>query len=96
MSDKIYPKGLRTFPPREGAPDFVKGSLIVTMNELVRFGQDNPQLLTEYNGQKQLKLQMLDGRDGLYLLVDTYKPDANRVPDEQPPVNGNSDEPLPF
>ena len=98
MSEKVYPKGLRTFPPHASAPDFVKGTLIVTLNELVAFCKNNEQYLTEYNGAKQLKLNILEGDKGLYFQVDTYKPEGNtRVDDERPAVNGNvDDEPLPF
>jgi len=98
MSDKVYPKGLRTFPPREGAPDFVKGTLIVTLNDLIKFAKGRPDLLTEYNGQKQLKCNILEGDKGLYFQVDTWKPDANQRPEPQPEVDGNldSEPPLPF
>jgi hypothetical protein len=70
---KVYPKGIRVFEPRAGAPDFVKGSVLVTPDELVKFCNDNPDLMTEYNGQKQLRLDLLDGKDGLYVAVNTYK-----------------------
>ena len=98
MSEKketIYPKGLRTFKPHEKSPDFVKGTLIITLNELVKFCKENPELLTEYKEQKQLKCQILDGKDGLYLVVDTWKPEKkddnfNDVEDL------NKDDDLPF
>lgn len=79
MADKIYPKGLLTFPPREGSPDFVKGTLIITLSELIQFAKENASLLTEYEGQKQLKCQMLDGSKGLYLVVDTWKPSKDKA-----------------
>ncbi len=102
MSETIFPEGLRVFPPRDGAPDFVKGSLIITLNELIAFCKNNPSYLTEYNGNKQLKLSILSAKDNprkLNLTVDTYKPEGNtRVDDDRPAVNGNidDDEPLPF
>lgn len=92
MTEKIYPKGLRTFPPREGAPDFVKGTLIITPRELVDFIKERPDLLTEYNGNKQLRCNILEGDKGLYFQVDTYKPEQQ--PTSPPPVD--DDEPLPF
>jgi len=73
MADKIYPKGLRTFPPREGAPDFVKGTCLVTINELVKFCKDNPDYMSDYKGEPQLKLDIKDGDNGLYFTVNTYK-----------------------
>jgi hypothetical protein len=95
MSEKVYPKGLRTFPPREGAPDFVKGTLIITPRDLVEFIKERPGLLTEYNGAKQLKCNILEGDKGLYFVVDTWKPDPNQRPEPQPEADGNN-EPLPF
>lgn len=74
MSEKIYPKGLRTFKPNDNAPEFVKGKLIITMNELYTFCKENESLLTEYKGQKQLQCDILDGNNGLYLVVNDFKP----------------------
>lgn len=84
--DKKLVQGIRVFNPHANAPAFVKASIVITLNDLVKFGKDNPELLTEYNGAKQLKLQMLESRDGkLYVAVDTYKPGATtqsqQVPD---------------
>ena len=79
MADKkIYPKGIRTFAPREGAPDFVLGTMIITLNDFITFAKENPDLLTEYEGNKQLKCQMLAGDNGPYLTVDTWKPDSKK------------------
>ena len=69
---KIYPKGLRTFPKNEKQPDFVLGTLMVTPNELINWIRENESLLIEYKGNKQLKLQMLNGDKGIYFVVDTY------------------------
>jgi len=73
MSEKIYPKGIRLFPKHEKQPDFVKGAVVISLNELVTFCKENPELLSEYKGEKQLKLQLLQGRNGLQMVVDTYK-----------------------
>lgn len=74
--EKVFAKGIRIFPKHEKQPDFVKGAIVITLNELVQFCKDNPNLLTDYQGQKQLKLQLLDGKNGLNLVVDTYKKSA--------------------
>ena len=75
MAEKIYPKGIRVFNKRDNAPSFVLGTVVISMNELIQFAKDNPQYLTEYKEQKQLKLQLLTGDKGPYLVVDTYKKD---------------------
>lgn len=71
--EKVYPKGLRTFPKNEKAPDFVLGTLVITPNTLNDWMRENAQYLTEYNGEKQLKLQILNGNKGIYFTVDTFK-----------------------
>ena len=81
---KIYPKGLRTFKPNERAPEFVKGTLIITPNQLNAWLRENEALMTEYNGEKQLKCQILDGDKGLYFTVDTFKPNSQAAPTEAP------------
>lgn len=75
MAEKIYPKGLRTFPKHEKQPDFVLGALIIDPNELFEWLQENKHLLTEYKEKKQLKLQILRGDKGISFVVDTYKPE---------------------
>lgn len=75
-NEKIYPKGIRCFPKHEKQPSFVLGSMVITPNELVQWLKGNENLLSEYNGEKQLKLQILNGDKGIYLTVDTYKAEA--------------------
>lgn len=72
-ADKIYPKGLRFFKKHDKAPDFVLGTLVINPNELFKWLKENPQYLNEYKDEKQLKLQLLSGKDGVYATVDTYK-----------------------
>lgn len=79
MNQSKFPKGLRIFGPKENAPDFVKGQLIITLNDLIQYCKENPDLLTDYQGNKQLRLQILEKKDktGLNLVVDTYKPKSD-------------------
>lgn len=76
MSEKIYPKGIITFLKNEKQPDFVLGSMIITPNDLFTWLKENESLLTEYNGKKQMKFQVLNGDKGIYFVVDTFKPTA--------------------
>lgn len=84
MSEKIYPKGIRVFPKHEKAPDFVLGTVIITPNELFTWLKENQNLLSEYEGNKQLKLQLLKGDKGIYMQVDTYKKEENISKDKLP------------
>lgn len=74
MADQILPKGVRLFNKHQNAPDFVIGSLIIVPNELVAWLKDQPELMTDYNGTKQVKLQILRSAAGnLYAAVDQFK-----------------------
>ena len=92
MPETIYPKGIIVFPPHSNAPDFVKASVKIALNDLVTFCKNNPNLLDDYKGTKQLPLQLLEGDKGLYFKVDTFKPERQ----EQAPPSNDDDEPLPF
>jgi len=72
-TEKIYPKGIMVFPPHEKAPSFVKGDVIISPNILFAWLKENAELLSDYKGEKQLKLQLLEGNKGLYLNVLTYQ-----------------------
>ncbi len=72
----IYPKGIRVFGPKENAPSFIKGQIIITHSELFDWLKANPDLLNDYKGTKQLRLTLMERKDGtgLNVSVDTYKP----------------------
>jgi hypothetical protein len=81
MADQTLLKGIRLFQPKPNQPDFVLASGVITLNELVTFAKENPQLLTEYNGEKQLRIQLLKSKDGKpYMTVDTWKPAETTAP----------------
>lgn len=100
---KIYPDGIRVFSPRQNSPDFVKGSIVITPNALVAWLKENAHLLSEYKGEKQITLDLLDGNKGLYVAVNTYKKDnqQNTTQSKSPakttyPPIGDDDSGLPF
>jgi hypothetical protein len=69
--------GIRYFHKNDKQPEWVLGELIITPDDLNAFCIDNPGLMTEYNGNKQLKLQILKSKDGKpYLKVNTWQPAA--------------------
>ena len=71
-----FPKGIRIFSPKPTAPPFIKGQIIITPKELFDWLKANPDLLTDYKDTKQLKLTIMEKKDGtgLNVVVDTYKP----------------------
>ena len=90
MAEAIYLKGVRLFPPTDGAPDFVKGSGVITINELVRFCKDNPDYMSDYKGEAQIRFELLEGRNGLYFTVNTYK----KTNSTEGTDHGNNDKPV--
>lgn len=94
-NEKIYAKGVRAFKPNEKAPSWVKASVVITPNDLNQFLKENSVLLTEYNGSKQIRLQLLENDKGLYFVVDTYKKDDNSSFNYKDKKYENKDE-MPF
>ena len=90
---KIFPKGLSFFAPRAGAPDFVKGSLIISPNELFAWLKENPDAITEHEKYgKQVKFTLTD--KGVQL--DTWKPTASTAQPQQGFANKKDDSNFPF
>jgi hypothetical protein len=77
------PKGIKTFPKRENSPDFVLGDMILTPNDFFKWVKEKEQHLTEYTDKdgkthKQLKFQIKNGDYGVYLELNTWKPDNKK------------------
>jgi len=78
MADQIFMEGIRCFPKKETQPDFVIGSMVLTISDVLAFFNTRKDLVTQYNGKDQMKLQLLKSKaGGIYLAVDTYKPSGN-------------------
>lgn len=94
MADQILPEGIRFFNKHEKAPDFVKGVIVITPNDLFTFCKENPQLMTEYDGKKQIRIQLLESKAGkLYGAVDTYKKEEAKA---APAATKQPEDDLPF
>lgn len=75
MAETKLLEGVRLFRKKDTQPDFVLATGVITPNALVKFLKDNPDLLSEYNGEKQVRIQVLKSKDGNpYVAVDTWKP----------------------
>ncbi len=77
--EKVFANGIRAFEKRQGAPDFVVGSIVITPKDLFEWVKANPEYLSDYKGSAQLKLDLLTGKTGLNLQVNTYKPTGEAV-----------------
>jgi len=85
MSNKtIYPEGIRVFEPHQNAPDFVKGQVLITVRDFITFCEQNTEYLTTYKDKSQLKLDLKEGEKGLYLSVNTFKPEKKAEMDLNP------------
>ena len=80
-TDIIFPDGLMVKAPREGAPDFVKGSISIKRADLINW-------LGQQDGE-WINLDMKVSKGGKwYSCVNTYKPDvANNAPTASAPVD---------
>lgn len=95
MADEKLLEGIRFFDKKENQPDFVIGAGVITLDEIFAFSKSNPDLITEYQGKKQIKFQLLRSKAGnLYAKVDTWKP-AEQIAAEAP-VLPQPDSSLPF
>ena len=83
-NNRPLPGGIRFFDKHQNAPDFVLASLVITPSELFDFLKNNPTLMADYQGKKQLKLQILRSKEGkIYSVVDTYGTPAQPVQQQQ-------------
>lgn len=84
-NNRPMPEGIRFFNKHQNAPDFVLASLVITPAELFDFLKNNPTLMADYQGKKQLKLQILRSKDGkIYSVVDTYGTPAHQQQQPDP------------
>lgn len=90
--EKIFPTGLFFKGPREGAPEFVKGSLGIKVEDFKKFLDEH----VKVNGY--VDLDFLEAKEGgkQYFALNTYKPEAPDIVAPQPPVEDDTDVQVPF
>ena len=99
MAETIYPQGLKAFEPRKGAPEYVKADIVITVDEFIQWLKNNDKLFSEYKGNAQLRCQMKEGKSGLYISVDTWKPQEAKQEAQKPVEKADAkpvDDDLPF
>ena len=74
-----YPKGIIIFKPNDNAPDFVKGSVVVTPEDFIAWCKENASASKDYKGKKQFKFDLKEGEKGLYLQLNTFEPKEKPV-----------------
>lgn len=98
MADEKLLEGIRFFDKKDNQPDFVIGAGVITLDDIFAFSKSNPDLITEYQGKKQIKFQLLRSKAGnLYAKVDTWKPaDQPATTNVDAPALPAEDKSLPF
>ena len=98
MAEKVFAKGIRAFKKHDNAPEWVLGTQIISLNELFAWAKgEGKDYLTDYKGEKQLKLQVTKSKDGgLIFSVDTYKADVKAEPKQEVAQEPVKDDDLPF
>ena len=88
--DKIFPDGLMFKAPREGSPDFVKGSISVKLREFFEFCK-------AHQDGDWLNFNVKLSRGGkLYCELDTWKPTKQAEPQQGfDPETGTGSDPMP-
>ena len=78
----IFPKGITCFKKSDTAPDFVIGTMIISIDEFADWLASNQEHITDYKGKKQIKLKMTYTRDEHRpsVSVDTYKSEKDDLP----------------
>lgn len=69
MSDNIYPKGFFIKPAHENAPEFVKGRVSIKVEDFTNYLKECG------NSDGWCNFQLLNGKNGLYLKLDTWTPE---------------------
>ena len=70
--DAIFAEGISVFAPREQAPEFVLGDVVIDVNAFVNWVKQNQ---TYLGNDKKLRLSLKRSQNGKpYMDVNTYKP----------------------
>lgn len=104
----VRAKGVITFNPNEKAPDFVLGTITISINQLKDWMEgEGKDYVTYYKNEPQIKLQVTKPKEGrgIMVAVDTWKPvsknnsetvAANQKrsldEDKRKPFNANADD----
>jgi hypothetical protein len=80
MAEQIFPKGLRVWPPREGAPSFVKGKISIHLDTFHEWALDH------LDDKGFVALDLKEARDGtVYASLNTWKKEPKSA--HEPPYS---------
>ena len=76
--EKIFPKGMRFNKPRQGSPEFVRGSISFKVDEAIEF-------LNQYkNDRGYVNIDMLKSKEKgeIYMVLNTWQPEKKDKPQD--------------
>jgi hypothetical protein len=86
MADMIFADGISVYKPREGRPDFIKGTISIDAVKLQQWLQTHPELRDDKGFVRlDIKESSKEGNPW-YCSVDTYKPKQEAAKDGEPEV----------
>jgi hypothetical protein len=92
----VYPKGIITFDRNPKAPSFKLGTIVIDLKELYEWVKgDGSQYLHDYKGKKQLRLDVVQGKEKINVIVDTFHP-VKKEPEPAPQQTFDDTNDLPF
>lgn len=84
--EKVFADGLIFKNPRDGAPDFVKGSVSVKVAEFTEF-------IKKHDNNGWVNLDVKESKGGkMYMELNTWKPEG----ESEAPKEGENDQSIPF
>lgn len=74
-TEKVYPKGIRTFKAGDKAPSFILGTIVIDVDEFQDWLRTTGrEYVTQYQDKDQIKLTVLQSdKTGINIQVDTYR-----------------------
>ena len=87
MTDNVFIEGMMYKPPRENAPDFVKGSISVKLKDFFEFAKKN-----QNDGWLNIDMKVSKGGK-LYFALNTWKPEKKEGWDSD---TGTGSDQIPF
>lgn len=96
MENKItFAKGINFYKPRENAPEWVKGSIVVNLEQLIAFAEEQ-----DIKNTLRFDLRKSKEKGTLYLTLNTYnpvkKPDNFEFDNSKPVINEETGGEIPF
>ena len=102
-NQKVFPQGIRTFKKNDNAPDWILGSMVVSLNDFFDWCKgEGAKYQSDYKGTKQIRFDVTMTKDNRpNLVVNTYGmnvdetglPETDIKPEAKEPSSKKKNEP---